>query len=60
MCKFQLELVSSGGLSLLDFLLGGDPLVYFMEVVITAPLTVYTCSSFITSFVSAHLNGGIC
>lgn len=42
MCKFQLELVSSGGLSLLDFLLGGDPLVYFMEVVITAPLTVYT------------------
>lgn len=38
MCKFQLELVSSGGLCLLDFLLGGDPLVYFMEVVITTPI----------------------
>lgn len=59
MCKFQLELVSSGGLSLLDFLLGGDPLVYFMEVVMTVPIHCVH-NSFITSFVSAHLNGGIC
>ena len=32
LCKYQLELVSSGQLSLLDFLLGGDSLGYFMEV----------------------------
>jgi A-kinase anchor protein 10 len=31
LCKYQLELVSSGKLCLLDFLLGGDSLVLFME-----------------------------
>ena len=34
LCKYQLELVSSGRLCLLDFLLGGDSLVLFMEVVV--------------------------
>ena len=34
LCKYQLELVSSGRLCLLDFLIGGDSLVLFMEVVV--------------------------
>ena len=33
MCKYQLEVISGGGLCLLDILLCGDSLTYFMEVI---------------------------
>jgi A-kinase anchor protein 10 len=60
LCRYQLELVSSGGLCLLDFLLGGDSLVYFMEFMeaeSVLPLVQFwlTAESFHTNIAAAPL-----